>query len=210
MSTLFARLISCGPSRSRSSGDWSRRPGAKARARLRERRSGCRAPAERLRFESARARSRLVESSSSAPDARPKAARVRPRLSCAAAIQERWRGPVFPDGWLSLGDVCKLLGAAREEVGQLIDLGYLPEPSRGGGVSPPAFIALLGRSLSNPRLARLHIAERVVWTAVFARRPDLLRAIARHRFAPGSLGEVVQVKLLRDGSLEEDDGSGAP
>src|SRR5262245_5198923 len=99
---------------------------------------------------------------------------------------------------LSLAEVGKLFGADLDEVGQLIELGYLPEWSRDGSVSMEAFLVLLGRSLSNPRLQRLRIAEPLVWAGVFARNPGLLREVVRLRCLPGSLGEVVQLKLLRD------------
>jgi hypothetical protein len=106
---------------------------------------------------------------------------------------------------LSVSEVGTLLGAQPSEVEWLSDLGYLPEPSRGGRVGYRAFIHLLGRSLSNPRLRGLRIAERPVWLAVLAEHPRLSKAIARFRFLPGSLGEVVLAKLLLDRSLDEGD-----
>ena len=109
---------------------------------------------------------------------------------------------VVPKGWMSLTDVGRLVGADRNDIGLLMELGYLPEPSRDGRVSLRAFIALLERSFSNLRLRRLRIAEQAVWTGVFARSPDLLGAVVGFRFAPGSLGEIVQAKMLRRQSLE--------
>ena len=117
-------------------------------------------------------------------------------------------GAAIPSGLhdrLSQAEVGKLVGADLAEVGQLIELGYLPEASRDGSVSLQAFLALLGRSLSNTRLQRLRIAEPVVWARVFARNPGLLGTVVRFRFMPGSLGEVVQAKLVRDGPSEEGD-----
>src|SRR5262245_8300433 len=106
---------------------------------------------------------------------------------------------------LSLAEVGKLVGADLDEVGELIELGYLPEPQRDGSVGLQAFIALLGRSVSNTRLRRLRIAEPVVWARVFARNPGLLGVVVRSRFWPGSLGEVVQAKLLRESPSEDGD-----
>ena len=85
----------------------------------------------------------------------------------------------------------------------MIEFGYLPEPGRDGGVSPPAFVALLGRSRSNPRLQGIRIAERVVWSWVFAGNLMLLKVILRHYFAPGSLGALVQAKVL-DQPMDDD------
>ena len=119
---------------------------------------------------------------------------------------------------LSLATVSRLLGATLGEIEELIELAYLPEPSRGGSVSLAAFLALLGRSLVNVRLQRLHISERVVWMYVLGRQPEVLRAVVRHRFSPGSLGKIVQAKLLGGQSpdhawieeLDANQGSGKP
>lgn len=106
---------------------------------------------------------------------------------------------------LSVEDVARLIGAEFAEVERLIDLGYLPERSEDGSVSLRAFVALLRRSISHPRLQRLRIAERAVWIWVLSRNPGFLNAVLGIRFSAGTLGEVVQAKLFRDGALEDDD-----
>ena len=101
----------------------------------------------------------------------------------------------MPPHRLPFAEVGRLLGVDGDELFLLIELHYLPERSPGGGsVSHAALLALLSRSLWNARIRRLRLAERAAWM----RHPELLRTIADFRFAPGSIGEVLQEKLLPD------------